>query len=207
MKERVKIVLVLLAAGDSKRFGGNKLLADIDGKPMYRHLADEIAALPGSVFYRKLAVSQYPEILSDLASRGYETIMNKESFLGISHSIQLAVNAMDGQEDAVCFAVCDQPYLKGQTIVRLLEEWQESGKGIGCLSHGGEDGNPAVFARRYERELSELTEDVGGKRVIRRFPEDVYRCEVPDKKELKDIDRRIPCEQRADAGTRNPVQQ
>lgn len=189
MRENMKIALVLLAAGDSRRFGSNKLLADVDGKPMYRHLADELAALPGELFCRKLVVSQYPEILADLKACGYEAILNKESHLGISHSIHLAVEAMDGQEDAVCFAVCDQPYLRGSTVKRLLAEWKASGRGLGCLCHGAEDGNPAVFTRRYERELLALTGDVGGKRVIRRFLEDLYRCEVSDKRELTDIDR------------------
>lgn len=187
-----RIVLVLLAAGDSRRFGGNKLLENFGGKSMYRYLTDEIAAFPEEFFYRKIVVSQYPEILADLASRGYEAIENRESYLGISHSIHLALEAMDGQETAVCFAVCDQPFLKGKTVERLLAEWKESGKGMGCLCHQGEDGNPAVFACRYERELLALTGDVGGKRVMRRFPEDVYRCDVTDGRELADIDRRQP---------------
>lgn len=190
MKEAVRIVLVLLAAGDSRRFCGNKLLYEVDGKPMYRHVTDELGGLPEGVFYRKIVVSQYEEILEDLAACGYEVIKNTESYLGISHSIHLALGALDGQEDAVCFAVCDQPYLKGDTVRKLLDGWTDSGKGLGCLCYGMMDGNPAVFARRYEEELRKLTGDTGGKRVIRRFPEDVYRYEVDDEKELKDIDRR-----------------
>lgn len=190
MEKITKIVLILLAAGDSRRFCGNKLLFDLDGKPMYRHLVDEVAALPENFFFRRIAVSQYPEILKDLASCGYEAIENKESCLGISHSIHLAIEALDGLEDAVCFAVCDQPYLKGETIRRLLAGWSQSGKGMGCLCCKDADGNPAVFARRYEQELLKLTGDVGGRKIIRRFPDDVYRYEVSDGKELTDIDRR-----------------
>lgn len=190
MKERTKIVLVLLAAGDSRRFCGNKLLWRLDGKPMYRYLADEIAALPKDLFYRKLAVSQYPEILNDLNLCGYETVENRESSLGISHSIHLALEKMDGQEDAVCFAVCDQPYLRGETVESFLRGWVSSGMGLGCLCHGETEGNPAVFASRYESELLKLTGDAGGKKVIRRFLEDLYRYEVSDERELADIDRR-----------------
>lgn len=182
------VVLVLLAAGDSRRFGANKLLADFEGKPMYRHIVDEIAGIGGDVFYRKLVVSQYPEILSRLKEEGYEAIENCRSDLGISHSIHLALGALDGREDAVCFAVCDQPGLRGATVCRLVKEWRENGRKIACLSCMGRDGNPAVFAREYEQELLRLTGDAGGRRVIRNHPEALWRCEIGDERELEDVD-------------------
>lgn len=185
-----KIVLVLLAAGDSRRFHGNKLLTEFKGKPMYRYLIDEIAALPEDLFARKIAVSQYPEILQQLAEEGYETVENSESVLGVSHSIQLALKKMDGTEDGVCFAVCDQPFLKGETLRSLLEGWSASDKGMGCVSFQGQDGNPTVFARKYEPALFLLSGDVGGKKVMRQFPDDVFRLEVADGHELEDIDER-----------------
>ena len=41
----MKISLILLAAGDSRRFGSNKLLYELHGKPMYRYSVDEVAKL------------------------------------------------------------------------------------------------------------------------------------------------------------------
>lgn len=184
------IVLVLLAAGDSRRFHGNKLLTEFQGKLLYRHLIDELAALPENLFYRKIVVSQYPEILTQLQAEGYEPLENRESILGISHSIRLALQQMDGREDAVCFAVCDQPYLKGATIGRLVKDWKESGKGMACVHAAGRDGNPAIFSRKYEPALLGLSGDVGGRQVMKRFPEDVFRLNVDQEMELEDIDRR-----------------
>ena len=37
------IDLILLAAGNSRRFGSNKLLYEVDGKPMYAHMPGEAA--------------------------------------------------------------------------------------------------------------------------------------------------------------------
>lgn len=186
--ERARVVLVLLAAGDSVRFGGNKLLASVGTKPMYRHLADEIQAVSGDAFYRKLVVSQYSRILTDLGQAGFEPVENRDSRLGISHSIRLALEQMDGREDAVCFAVCDQPWLRAQTILDMMDGWRKSGKGLACLCCGGVDGNPALFARCYEPELLMLSGDRGGRAVIRRHPEDLYRHEIRNPKELEDID-------------------
>lgn len=195
-RERKNVALVLLAAGDSRRYHGNKLLGIFQGKAMYRHIVDQVAQLPQELFTRKILVTQYQEIAEDLGRQGYEVIENHASRLGISHSIHLALQALEagngqgGAVDAACFAVCDQPWLKKETIAMLLANWTERGQGLACLCHQGDFGNPAVFAREYWSELRELRGDVGGKRVLRRHLEDLCLCEVEDGKELVDIDVR-----------------
>lgn len=184
----MRLSLVLLAAGSSRRFQGNKLLYPISGKPMYRYIIDQVAGLPDTLFDRKIIVTQYREIAEDLEGQGYQVIFNRDTELGISHSIHLALDALQDCADAVCFAVCDQPYLRGETLLSFLNEWQQSKKGIGCLTHQGEFGNPAVFSIRYREDLMELTGDVGGRRVIRKHLNDLCLYEVEDGKELVDID-------------------
>lgn len=198
MRQEKRVALVLLAAGDSRRFHGNKLLSMFQGKVMYRHIADQVALLPGDFFCRKILVTQYPEIAADLEAGGYDVIINHDSHLGISHSIHLALEALEkGGEteagacaDAACFAVCDQPWLRKDTIAALIDGWRGSGQGLACLCHRGDFGNPGVFARAYWQELLALGGDVGGKRVLRRHLEDLCLYEVEDGKELVDVDVR-----------------
>ena len=89
--DHMPVAMVLLAAGDSRRFGGNKLLAEVDGRLMYRHVADEVNAMPEDFFAKKIVVSQYDEILEDLGREGFETVKNNQSALGISYSVHLAL--------------------------------------------------------------------------------------------------------------------
>lgn len=198
------ISLVILAAGNSQRFHGNKLLYPFQGRPMYEYLAEQISLLPADTFSETIVVTQYEEIRRNMEARGFRVVENREPELGISHSIHLGVRCLQqmwaeqesGRTEesregrAVCFAVSDQPYLKHTTISHLIEKWKNSGKGIGCLSHQGELGNPAVFSGKYLEELLALTGDVGGKRVIRRHLDDLYLLEVEDGMELVDIDVR-----------------
>lgn len=190
----METAFVLLAAGDSRRFHGNKLLHPLDGKPMYRYLPDRLESID---FPRKLVVTQYEEIMEDLGRRGYQVVENKESHLGISHSIHLALDALEQWEQqngreklAVCFAVGDQPYLQKETVEAFLAAWRKSGKGMGCLCYNGQPGNPAVFAPEYREELYRLTKDTGGRRVMKAHPEEVYLHEIEDGRELEDIDER-----------------
>lgn len=183
------IVLVLLAAGNSRRFQGNKLLHHLEGKPMYRYIVDEIEGIAEKTFSRKVIVTQYPEIVEDMSKIGYHVIENPHSEWGISHSIRLGLESISDRE-AVCFAVCDQPYLKGSTIQELIKQWRASGKGIGCLKYGNEMGNPVVFYGKYIKELLELEGDRGGKQVLKKHQEDLFSLQVEDGRELQDLDVR-----------------
>lgn len=187
----MEIVLILLAAGDSKRFRGNKLLHLIQGKMMYEYVVDEVEQVK-DLFSHRIVVTQYTDIMQALEQKGYDVVENKESFLGISNSIHLAldrVTSLYGERNpSLCFAVCDQPYLKSQTIRDLIEGFIASGKGIGCPCNEDELGNPVIFRGKYWEELMSLSGDVGGKRIVKLHMDDVYLYEVTDSKELVDVD-------------------
>jgi xanthine dehydrogenase accessory factor len=191
LSRRRSPVLVLLAAGNSVRFGSNKLLSVYREKPMYRHIVDQVELLSEDIFSEKLVVSQYPQILSDLSRQGYHAVENTAPEFGISHSIHLALDRISSFADrpqAICFAVCDQPELTAQTLRDLVEAWRSSGKSIGCLSHGGISGNPVIFDNRYVPELYALSGDVGGKCIVKAHPQEVCFHEIPDGAQLVDID-------------------
>lgn len=185
----MELYLILLAAGDSRRFEGNKLLYPYQGKPMYRYLVDEVEQI-GDLFSKKIVVTQYGEIMEDLGQRGYQVIENTHSDWGISYSIRLALESLAETSGACCFAVCDQPNLTSGTVRQLADGWMASGKGIGALSFDGEPGNPVIFSNRYREELSALRGDVGGKKVLKKHWEDVYLCEAAQAEQLEDIDER-----------------
>ena len=114
-----------------------------------------------------------------MKKRGFQVCLNDQPELGISHSVHLgAEEAWKWEPDAaICFAVSDQPYLRGTTLEMLIRQWKASGKG-----------NPVVFAEKYRKELMELTGDKGGKRVVKRHMDDLYLMEVEDAEELRDLD-------------------
>ena len=118
------------------------------------------------------------------------TVLNRKPELGISRSIRLGIHKLEQQcpeIDGILFMVCDQPWLKKRTLIRLLSEF--SG-GILAVSSGKKAGNPVIFSDIYIEELSRLTGDMGGRHVLRRHMADVRFLEVDDSRELQDIDTR-----------------
>ena len=62
--------MIYMAAGNSRRFGSNKLFYPIDGKPMYRHALERLAAIcERHSDWEIVLVSQYEELLEQGISR------------------------------------------------------------------------------------------------------------------------------------------
>lgn len=199
----MKIAMIMLAAGNSRRFGGNKLLYEIDGIPMYSHVLQQ---LEKSMFHvcsehrmknnndkiecNITVVTQYEAIAEAAAAKGMQVLYNPHPEHGISSSVQIGLNA-NLDADAVLFTVSDQPWLTDRTILALIHVLLNSDRGIACVSYQGKQGNPCIFSRKYYDELLALEGDKGGKKVIMKHLDDTQICEVQDARELEDIDYKI----------------
>jgi len=181
-----KINLILLASGNSIRFKGNKLLASVNNKPMYMNVVEKILKLN---FNKIILVTQYEEIKAALVEQPIQVIMNKNSELGISHSIKLGISD-DMEADAYMFMVCDQPFISLESIEKLIDRFMKSNKGMACVQYEGKLGNPTIFSRKYMQELLSLNGDVGGKSIMKKHLDDLEKVQISHKVELMDIDTR-----------------
>lgn len=184
MKHDLSIGCVLMAAGNARRFGENKLAAMVDGKTLIERALD---AVPVEQFSRIVVVTQYEGIESLARGRGFEVIRNQHPDWGISHTISLGTHELQNDCDAICYMVSDQPLLKRESIAGALDFFREHSGHIVGLAHGGTRGNPCIFPRRFFPELIALREDRGGNTVIRAH-EDALRLYEVDKQELTDVD-------------------
>ena len=85
----MKIGCVVLAAGNARRFGSNKLQAQVDGESLIRRALETVPS--GLV---TVVVSQYPEILSLAGEYGFEAVWNDQPDLGLSRSVRLGLERL-----------------------------------------------------------------------------------------------------------------
>ncbi len=182
----MKISLIILAAGNSKRFGSNKLLHEFEGKPLYIKCVETMRKAP---FYEKIIVTQYDEILCDATLSDFIRVRNDNSELGISHSIKLGIESSSADTEAWCFTVCDQPFLQSSTLNEFISGFIKSEKEFGVISCDGVLGNPNIFAISAREALLSLVGDRGGKNIINRAEsEKIYTHCIINSKELSDVD-------------------
>lgn len=186
-----KIVLIMLAAGNSKRFGSNKLLHPICGIPMYRRMLNELARVrdhyKGRVDCTITVVTQYKEMEETVLELDGEVLYNLHPEQGISSSIKIGLEK-NQEADACLFSVADQPWLKHDTIAELIELYLSTDRGLACLTHSGQLGNPCIFSKKYYPQLMALTGDVGGKGIIAANRDDTVVLTVCEAREMKDVD-------------------
>ena len=194
-EEREKrIRMILLAAGFSRRFGENKLLYPIKGRPMYLWTMERLKEIQKEGLADSLVVvSQYEEILTEAARQGISGVKNPNSERGISSSLQIGLKAAvrlkdRDSEDYYMFFVADQPFLRKETVENFLVDFEDSGKKIGCMSYRKTPGNPVIFHECFVPELMALQGDTGGKKVLKKHLEEVFFYEVQDPGELEDWD-------------------
>ncbi len=179
--------LLLLAAGESLRYGGDKLLDSVENRPMYTYALEKLLDFPESP---RVVVTHYREIEEAAQGAGIETVRNDRPKEGIALSLHLGLKRLlEIQPDlqGVLCLVCDQPRLSTETLEKLLLVGANTPSRIVCAGEGERRGNPVWFGQQYFKELLSLKGDVGGKQVMRRHPEQVHVVETP-KEELEDID-------------------
>ena len=207
------IHIIYMAAGNSRRFGSNKLFYELDGKPMYRHLLERLIEIKDR--YNKLkkagkkiknaesnnpviditVVTRYREILDYCSSiPDCHAVLSPDSEKGISYTIKAGIMAVQEQkktsmQDYYMFAVADQPYLKSQSVIKLIDKVLEN-KGNKRLAFslrcGDAVGNPCVFHSSLIPQLLSLEGDKGGRSVAKKY--DCVYVDIADERELMDVD-------------------
>ena len=211
------IHIIYMAAGNSRRFGSNKLFYELDGKPMYRHLLERLIEIKDR--YNKLknaesnnpviditVVTRYREILDYCACiPDCHAVLSPDSEKGISYTIKAGIMAVQEQkklkkssevthhtaetEGYYMFAVADQPYLKSQSVIKLIDRVLKNtgGKRLAfSLRCGDAVGNPCVFNSSLVPQLLSLEGDKGGRSVAKKY--DCVYVDIADERELTDID-------------------
>ena len=156
------VVLILLAAGQSERFGiPNKLEVEFLGQPVGFHVVTALEDMP---FKDRLVVTDGCQL--DFASRGYTVVHNDDPDAGMSRSVKLGVrHAKDNGAAAVLIALADMPRVTATHVYRLLDG-ADGPDAVVASSDGTRPCPPALFgAGRFDALLA-LEGDEGARAMI-----------------------------------------
>ncbi len=185
-----KPIGVLLAAGQSSRLGGNKLLYPlIDNTPMLLLCAEKLGkAVPGSivVINRELI-----HLTRQLEQPGLHVLVNDQAEQGMGSSIACAIRASESlnpDANGWLIMLADMPYIETRTIQQLVEQL-ELGADMVAPVYQQQRGHPVGFSRRYKNELLALNQDTGARDILKKYPTELHLLQVEDEGVLIDIDR------------------
>lgn len=168
---------ILLAAGESKRMGKLKQLMPLGNTTIVEQTIDTI--LSSGVSEVIVVVGhKAEEVMRRIATRPIKIAVNPIYHQGMGTSIAAGLNLVDSRAQAVMLALGDQPFVDSQTINRLIEEFDTHDKGIAIPTYQGRRGHPIIFSIKYKAQLSGLKGDIGGREIIKEYPEDIFEVAV-----------------------------
>jgi len=185
-----KVAAIILAAGRSSRMGSaNKLMAELDGKPLVAHAAD--AAL-GSRVERIVVVTGHEaeRVRQALGRRKLEVVHNPDYASGIASSLAAGLAALkDSAVDGVLVLLGDMPRIAPTQLDRLISAFNPlEGRAICVPTFNGKRGNPVLWGRRFFEAMAHLKGDVGARHLIAENGDLVAEVAMPDDAVLTDVD-------------------
>ncbi len=183
------IAAVVLGAGRSSRMGGpNKLLAEINGKPLIRMVVEQALASharPAIV----VTGHQRERVEAVLAGLPVKLVHNPHFADGLGTSLKAGIAALPADVDGVIVCLGDMPQVDAAMIDRLIGAIDpDKGALIAVPTMDGKRGNPVVWSRRFFPDLMAVEGDIGARYLIGRYAEAVAEVPVSGTAALTDVD-------------------
>lgn len=180
---------IILAAGESKRMGSPKMLLPFRNKTvietvienvMAAGLEDVILVLGAEMDKIRKFTEKYP--VRHCHNENYKS--------GMLSSVRCGFAFLPAGCRATLVMPGDQPMIKPKEIIRVMEAYRDSGKGLVMPVYKKKRGHPLMVDARYFEEVQEIPEEEGLRRLSVIHPDDVSEVKTDDSGVLNDIDTR-----------------
>ena len=181
------IAAIVLAAGQSVRFGQCKQLMQVGDKALIEHVLDTVNASAVDDIILVLG-AHADEIQRRVKFRRERVVINPRYGEGMSTSIQAGLRELQRSTDAAIIVLADQPFVSPQTLNRLADEYRKRKAAAVVPTYRGARGNPVLVGRSLFPEMLALRGDVGFREILKRDPASIVTVPVDDVGIVTDID-------------------
>jgi len=188
--------IVILAAGNSSRMGKPKQLLKFNGQTLLDLVINETL----KTNFRPVIVvlgAYEEEIKKTQSHAGAIYVVNKDWEDGMSSSISSGLNSalkIDSEIENVIITVADQAYISSQIFEDLVRKHHQVNKNIIASAYLDTAGTPALFNKKYFKELMTLKGTDGAKKIIKRniddattIPFELGRVDIDTQQDYKDL--------------------
>jgi len=192
---------IILAAGSSTRMGAAKQLLRLDGRPLLQHVLDNVRASDVREIIVVLGASA-EVIRGEINARNARVVLNENYREGMGTSLKAGLSAVHSEAEAALIILADQPFVRPETLNRLITEHVRSKAQIVIPLYRGFRGNPVLLDRAVFPEVMALGGDIGCRAIFGDHLAGIVKVSVDDVGILLDIDRKSDFEALRSAGDR-----
>lgn len=176
----MKVVSLILSAGESKRMGKPKALLDFDRKYCLGIVLEKCLASKAKDAVIVLGYAQ-AEIRKNVNLRGATVVINKNYQKGQTSSLKTGIKSLPKDAEAFLLFPVDLPLVDVSTINTLIAKWIVSKKAIAVPVFDNKHGHPSIFAKSVFDEFLALQDDEPAHTVLRKSKERVLEVACDDK--------------------------
>ncbi len=178
---------IVLAGGSSRRFGGDKRLAQFHGAPLIRFaVASALAAPVTRIILVTGPDDRLSEELALMPEPRVEVVQALDAAEGLAASLRAGVMALAADTDGVFVFLGDMPKIP-HDLAHILAA-RLAGHAAAAPFHRGVRGHPVLFSRELFDTLSRLAGDKGAGSVLDRLGDRLARVDVDDDGVVFDVD-------------------
>ncbi len=184
-----QVAAIVLAAGQSRRMGAvNKLLAEVDGRPMVARVVDAALASRAKPVI-VVTGHEAARIRAALGARDVTIVHNADYAKGLSTSLRAGLDAVPAAADGALVCLGDMPLVPSAQLDKLAAAFDPTeGRAICVPTWRGKRGNPVLWAHRFFEEMIAVTGDVGARHLIGEHGDLVVEVAMDNDRVLIDVD-------------------
>ncbi len=192
MTQKIPTAGIILAAGESKRFGHPKQLLRLKDRYLIEWVLD--AALSSKLTRVVLVLGHAHQKIQQVLGKKLDhpklqVEINPHYKDGQSGSLQIGLSCARDTYPAVMFLLADQPLVDDATLNFLLAQFWSSHKNICVPTFAGKMGNPCILSSHFYPQIMQISGDIGARRIIGVNPEQVQKARIQNPHFFLDVDR------------------
>lgn len=181
------ISAIVLAAGQSRRMGCQKLLLPFGGHTVIAHVVG--AVLGSAVEETCIVVGRGRDRIAEaLAGSGVIYVTNPDSAGDMLSSVRCGLRALSPHTEAILVVLGDQPGITSTLIDEMIRAFAAAQGGIIVPVHAGQRGHPLLLSAIYREEILTGYGDVGLRGLLHAHPDAILELSAATPAVLSDID-------------------
>lgn len=161
---------IVLAAGAASRMGRNKLLLEVGGRSLVRHVIEAASEGGCHVINVIVADERVRAVVGDSAA----CVDNPDASSGQASSLRVGLQSMPEEIAGALIMLGDQPLVGARTVDMLLRSWRLEGSRPAVAASYGDRGSwrpPVLLDRSLWPDVMALRGDAGARQIFDRRPE------------------------------------
>jgi molybdenum cofactor cytidylyltransferase len=172
----------MLAAGQSKRFGGIKQLTDIAGQPMICHCLSQYRQgetwLDG-ISNGWVVLGSNAQVITRVLPDNVNKYVVASWLDGMGHVLAQSLQNLAVDTSHVLVGLADQVAITQPMLKQLLDTSKEHPSYIIAAQYNGGLGAPVIFPKQYFSKLRQLTGDKGARALLQQNSQQIISLALP----------------------------